>query len=206
MPKNAIILVGIKHSGKSTEGRRLAEQYGVPLFDIDEVIEQLTGKTVRQLYIENGKNAFMQAEVSACQFVADAYRALETEPTSKTDCTLVTDCAHKAESTLEAEQTKETVSVIIATGGGICDNIPALDVLRQFGRFRYIEINEEDAFARIAKKSTELGWPAFICGGKPASIDEARAEFHKFYVRRTEQYRAMADETVRLDIYMQKNV
>ena len=34
----SIILIGIKHSGKSTQGKELAKHFGTSFFDTDDVI------------------------------------------------------------------------------------------------------------------------------------------------------------------------
>ena len=68
--KNAIILTGIKHCGKSTQGKLLAERLGCSFFDTDDIIFDITGKTPRQIYNEQGAQAFMQAETNACEFLA----------------------------------------------------------------------------------------------------------------------------------------
>lgn len=167
--KKAIIFIGIKHSGKTSAGRRLAKETGAVFYDIDDVIEKMTGETVRGFYKKNGKDAFMQAEKDACSYVAQK---------------------------ISESADKEDTGVVVSTGGGICDNGDALLILRQLGVFRYIDVSEETAFVRIKNKVAESGWPAFICGGHPESEEEASRVFHEFYVRRTQQYIALADETV----------
>lgn len=62
--KNIFYIVGIKHCGKSTIGRELAINLNIPFFDLDKLIEDSTGLSVREYYIENGKQAFQKQEVS----------------------------------------------------------------------------------------------------------------------------------------------
>jgi shikimate kinase len=59
-----ILLTGPKHSGKTSAGRVLAEILGTGFIDLDELIEQQTGKSPRTLYKE-GPEVFRQAEVRA---------------------------------------------------------------------------------------------------------------------------------------------
>ena len=54
---SSIILLGIKHCGKSTQGKLLAKYFNCPFFDTDDEIEVLTGKSPRQIYTEQGKEA-----------------------------------------------------------------------------------------------------------------------------------------------------
>jgi shikimate kinase len=58
------LLTGPKHSGKSTVGRLLAEAWGCPFIDLDDVIEKQCGKSPRELYRE-GPGLFRKAEAAA---------------------------------------------------------------------------------------------------------------------------------------------
>ena len=51
----SIILLGIKHCGKSTQGKLLSNHLGCPFFDTDDEVTKLTGKSPRELYIQLGK-------------------------------------------------------------------------------------------------------------------------------------------------------
>ncbi|MFP3042428.1 shikimate kinase [Treponema primitia] len=59
-----ILITGPKHSGKTSVGRVLAELLGAGFIDLDELIEQQTGKIPRTLYKE-GPEIFRQAETRA---------------------------------------------------------------------------------------------------------------------------------------------
>jgi shikimate kinase len=48
--------------GKSTVGRALASELGRPIFDSDEMIEERTGRTVREIWITDGEPAFRALE------------------------------------------------------------------------------------------------------------------------------------------------
>jgi len=49
-------------SGKSTVARRIGARLGRPVLDSDEMIEELTGKSVRQIFAEQGEPAFREQE------------------------------------------------------------------------------------------------------------------------------------------------
>jgi shikimate kinase len=57
-----IVLVGMMGVGKSTVGRMLASQLGRPLYDSDEMIEELTGRTVREIWQSEGEDVFRVLE------------------------------------------------------------------------------------------------------------------------------------------------
>jgi shikimate kinase len=57
-----LVLVGMMGVGKSTVGRALASELGRPLFDSDEMIEERTGRTVREIWAADGEPAFRALE------------------------------------------------------------------------------------------------------------------------------------------------
>ena len=165
----AYILMGIKHSGKSTQGRFLADYLKCLFFDVDEIIQKNTGKSAREYYTENGPVAFMALEEAICEKLTLTYKGQQ---------------------------------VVVSTGGGICDNAPAITHLRNLGKFVYIQVSEETACDRIMKKAMRLsdgtwkGLPAYINNRKPANEKEAREIFSEFYAARTEIYENIADITI----------
>ncbi|MET0578685.1 MAG: bifunctional shikimate kinase/3-dehydroquinate synthase [Ilumatobacteraceae bacterium] len=60
-----IVLVGMMGAGKTTAGRRLAHRLGRRLVDSDELIEARTGRTVREIFEEDGEPAFRVLETAA---------------------------------------------------------------------------------------------------------------------------------------------
>ena len=57
-----LVLVGMMGVGKSTVGRLVAAELDRPLFDSDEMIEQRTGRTVREIWSTDGEDAFRTLE------------------------------------------------------------------------------------------------------------------------------------------------
>ena len=174
-----IVLMGIKHCGKSTQGRLLAEKLGVPFFDTDKIIEDETGMTAREIYATSGEEAFKKAEVQACSSVAEKIKV--------------------------GDDNLSSVTAVIATGGGICNNTNAIDVLRPLGKFVFLVAQEKTAADRIIReakvsddgKITNL--PAYIAKKNPATMDDVRALFHEFYEERVSIYSKLADVCVRMD-------
>ena len=60
-----VILVGLPGSGKSVVGRRLAGRHGAAFIDLDERIETAAGRTIPELFAEQGETAFRAAERAA---------------------------------------------------------------------------------------------------------------------------------------------
>ena len=57
-----IVLVGAPGSGKSTVGTLLAERLGAPFADVDAVIEQRTGRSIAEIFADDGEPAFRALE------------------------------------------------------------------------------------------------------------------------------------------------
>jgi shikimate kinase len=49
-------------AGKTTLGYALAQHLGWPFVDLDDVIEQQTGRTVTSIFVENDEHAFREIE------------------------------------------------------------------------------------------------------------------------------------------------
>ena len=60
-----LVLVGLMGSGKTTVARIAAERLGRRVIDSDAVIEQATGRTVRQIFADDGEEAFRKLETAA---------------------------------------------------------------------------------------------------------------------------------------------
>ncbi len=67
-----IVLVGMMGAGKSSVGRALARRLDRKLFDSDEMIEARSGRTVREIWLEDGEPAFRLLEADV---LADAIAA-----------------------------------------------------------------------------------------------------------------------------------
>lgn len=59
---SAIVLVGVPGAGKTTVGRLLAKELGLEFFDSDQVIEARAGKSVADIFTQDGEPAFRQIE------------------------------------------------------------------------------------------------------------------------------------------------
>ncbi|HVR36701.1 MAG TPA: shikimate kinase [Methylomirabilota bacterium] len=57
-----LALIGFMGSGKSSVGRLVAESLGFEFVDTDSLIEASTGRTISDLFAQNGENAFRELE------------------------------------------------------------------------------------------------------------------------------------------------
>jgi shikimate kinase len=63
--KPVVVLVGAPGAGKTTVGRLVAAQLGVAFRDTDADIEAAVGKSVADIFVEDGEEAFRAAERQA---------------------------------------------------------------------------------------------------------------------------------------------
>ncbi|MCB9137732.1 MAG: 3-dehydroquinate synthase [Caldilineaceae bacterium] len=66
-----ITLTGFMGTGKTTVGRLLAQQLNRPFVDLDEQIEQHFGKSVAEIFADEGEPAFRLAEIRLCSQLAE---------------------------------------------------------------------------------------------------------------------------------------
>jgi shikimate kinase len=76
--RDAIVLIGMRGAGKTSVGRALARQLGVPFFDLDDRIERRTRRTVRALFEAEGEAAFRAREVEELRSIAAGRCVLAT--------------------------------------------------------------------------------------------------------------------------------
>jgi shikimate kinase / 3-dehydroquinate synthase len=67
-----VVLVGLPGSGKSAIGRRLAHRHDAEFIDIDDAIERASGRTIPEIFAENGESAFRQLERAAVEALGPA--------------------------------------------------------------------------------------------------------------------------------------
>lgn len=57
-----VVLIGPPGAGKTTIGRKLARELGVELYDTDAGIEEATGRTIPEIFAEDGETEFRRIE------------------------------------------------------------------------------------------------------------------------------------------------
>ena len=65
MARRSIFLVGPMGAGKTTVGRLLAERWGVDFRDTDHDVEETAGRSVADIFVEDGEPAFRALEREA---------------------------------------------------------------------------------------------------------------------------------------------
>ncbi|MCR5725718.1 MAG: hypothetical protein K6G80_11605 [Treponema sp.] len=178
--------MGIKHCGKSTQGKLLANYYACPFIDTDAEIAVLTGMQPRELYVAQGAAGFMDAEARVCK---------ELEARFSAD-------SNAADGSAGSRQ--GSISCVVATGGGICNNRAAVDALVSWGIPVFLQADEKLAADRIVREARVLengelqNLPAYIAKENPRSLQDVRAVFHRFYEERTALYSGLCEVSVQM--------
>lgn len=98
-----IILIGLMGCGKTTVGKELSKQTGMPLLDMDSVIEEQIGKPIADIFRDEGEAHFRALETALLRY-------LESEEGSNV-------CRNS----------------IISTGGGVVLRPENREILRRLG-------------------------------------------------------------------------
>src|SRR6516162_5971118 len=69
-PVSLLFLIGPRGSGKTTVARLLAQRIGWAWCDADELLEERAGKTIRQIFADEGEAAFRERESALLQEIA----------------------------------------------------------------------------------------------------------------------------------------
>ena len=169
-----LVLLGLSHAGKTTVGKLLAARLHGLFFDTDDIITQRTGCTPRQLCRQAGLAALHTAEAAALSECARLRHGTRGTAPNRT--------AHDA----------EAQPVIIATGGGICDNQQAAVALTALPQRIFLYAEEAALFSRLTKDALATGfYPAFLGFLPVAQQVEAAERFAALYAHRTARYRAL---------------
>jgi len=74
--KTNIALIGFMGTGKTAVGKALAKELGKEFFELDLLIEQKAGKTIPEIFKEDGEIAFRELEIAVTKEVAGRENAV----------------------------------------------------------------------------------------------------------------------------------
>ena len=69
--KSNIALIGFMGTGKTAVGRVLADRLSMQFIELDAIIEQRAGKTIPEIFVQDGEIAFRELEIEATRDVAE---------------------------------------------------------------------------------------------------------------------------------------
>ncbi len=65
-------IVGFMGTGKTVVGRALASELGLPFFDSDRFIEEMTGKCINEIFDQDGESHFRRLEETAVRILSSS--------------------------------------------------------------------------------------------------------------------------------------
>jgi shikimate kinase len=177
-----LVLIGMKHCGKSTVGRALAEAIGARFVDTDDHVEALfaaqTGRDLsfREIFREVGDEGFAELERTVVRSLAREAR----------------DAGHSRRGMPRGSKHKPIVPgrlMVVALGGRTALRQELRGPIRSIGTVVYLQVDPEELFRRVEQ------------GGIPPFLDPAdpRGTFLKLHKERHPKYQRLADITVTLD-------
>lgn len=135
-----VVLIGMKHCGKSTTGKLLAARWGCPFYDVDPMIEEHhacdVGETisVREIFERYGETHFHRVEGHV---VCELYLKLD----------------------------RSDSQAVVSLGGRTALNASVCELLRAIGPIVYLQVAPEVIFERIE----QAGIPPFLNPDDPAA-------------------------------------
>lgn len=70
-----IILIGLMGCGKTTIGKELSRMTGMPLIDMDSIIEEQIGKKISDIFRDEGEGHFRALETALLRYIEDSISA-----------------------------------------------------------------------------------------------------------------------------------
>ena len=64
-----IILIGMMGCGKTTVGKELSRLTGIPMLDMDSIIEEQIGKSIPEIFRESGERHFRALETALLRYI-----------------------------------------------------------------------------------------------------------------------------------------
>jgi len=74
--KTSIALIGFMGAGKTVVGKALAEKLGKEFIELDALVEQRAGKTIPEIFRQDGEVAFREREIEAVKEVSGRKNAV----------------------------------------------------------------------------------------------------------------------------------
>ena len=169
-----IVLVGASGSGTSTVGRLLAASLGREHLDVDRVIEQRAGKTVAEIFIEDGEAAFRAIEESTTIELLDD----RSIPTSSPPATPPTS---------SPPTNPPTVPVVLSLGSGAVLS-PAVRAALKGRRVIWLQVSAGSAAERTG-----------LNAARPATFGNVRGRLIQLLNQRAPLYAEVATSSISTD-------
>lgn len=178
-----IFLIGMSRSGKTETGRALSKKLKAPFIDTDSYMEEVYGKTIRELYKAHGEKKFRLKEFECFSKIIEKFSSCSNDKNAiYCECENAVHC--------------DEVNAIVSTGGGYAENEAIIKKLKDFSGIILIDTAPAEIFYRIKTAAHKEGfYPAFL-GENIKNEKDAEDRFFSIYERRIKIYRAISSFSI----------
>ncbi|UTC74408.1 shikimate kinase [Treponema sp. OMZ 792] len=178
-----IFLIGMSRAGKTETGKILAKKLKASFIDTDSFMEDLYGKTIRELYKAHGEKKFRVKELECFDKIIKNFSS----------------CSNEKNAVLSGNENAvicDEKNAVVSTGGGYAENEILIKKLKDFPRIILIDTEPAEIFYRIkAAEHKEGFYPAFL-GENIKDEKDAEDRFFAVYERRIKIYRELASFSI----------
>ncbi|HET6350253.1 MAG TPA: iron-containing alcohol dehydrogenase, partial [Candidatus Krumholzibacteria bacterium] len=162
-----IVLCGFMGTGKSATGAALAQLLSLPFFDMDRLIETARGKTVAQIFADEGEATFRDFEAEAVKHIAADARVPKGAVVATGGGTLLRDDTHAALASLGTLVVLDAAMESIAKRAGA---LPTRPLLPRTATGDVDVAAMEALFAQRAAAYDRVEWHVDTTGRTPAEV------------------------------------
>jgi len=178
-----IFLIGMSRAGKTETGRALSKKLKASFIDTDSYMEEIYGKTIRELYKTHGEKEFRLKEFECLNKLTEKISPCSNEKNAvHCGCENAVHC--------------DDVNAVVSTGGGYAENEALIKKLKDFSGIILIDTAPAEIFYRIKTAAHKEGfYPAFL-GENIKNEKDAEDRFFSIYKRRMKIYKALASFSI----------
>ena len=178
-----VFLIGMSRAGKTETGRALSKKLKASFIDTDSYMEEVYGKTIRELYQVFGEKKFRLKEFECFSKIIEKISPCSNEKNAVScGCENAVHC--------------DEVNAVVSTGGGYAENEALIKKLKDFPRIILIDTAPAEIFYRIKTAAHKEGfYPAFL-GENIKNEKDAEDRFFSIYERRIKIYRALSSFSI----------
>ena len=178
-----IFLIGMSRAGKTETGMALSKKLKASFIDTDSYMEEVYGKTIRELYQVFGEKKFRLKEFECFSKIIEKISPCSNEKNAVScGCENAVHC--------------DEVNAVVSTGGGYAENEALIKKLKDFPRIILIDTAPAEIFYRIKTAAHKEGfYPAFL-GENIKNEKDAEDRFFSIYERRMKIYKALSSFSI----------
>ena len=186
-----ISLIGFMGCGKSSVGRRLSELLCCSFMDLDEVIEQQTGRTIPEIFATDGEAAFRQMELDVLRSIIQCSTAAGRVQKQSLPSSMGPSLCGQRGSTVSAPSLQPHNHVVLSLGGGAVMTPECAKLVKENTLCIYLRTSVDTLVERLTDEAA----------GRPllASDSDLRSRIEDLMSKRASIYEATAHHIIDTD-------